>query len=853
MSRTNSELGRVALQPVASPTNQFYSPEVRPSSNDGSKLQQLSQALARVAPQIQGVVDRQFDAHVKGSDMRATADAPKFESMKQFREAVDKGQIAEADNPWYMVQMKQEVARHEARTAFDQIKNDYDQAGFAGEDDPRKVDAWVADQMAPLLKDRDVWEMQALAPAFEQARSQIVNYHIEQRRQAREVERAESFGSDVQGTAAEFNLTDNTQLAALGQRINAKVIEAGKTLGMTKANALAEENIFALAKSERNANIAHVVLANMTTPDGSSRAATGQNKLRLTSLDREITDLQMEDESRAERMHDLSVTKEYRSILDQMKSKSEKQGIPWDQVKFTPDEAQQFSPEAYLKLMSLQSTLTAQAEQQKGYAEQDIVKDTVAKLYTAKLDGTLGQADEISGLKLLAAHSQSAFENAQQALDRIDRMHDSNWGELSTEDTTALLKSQADDTLSFDTVNAVANSTNPDTNKRRMSKEQYFHFMQVATQQEEVRANGGSNKDENERSFKNQLASLITTNHFVDDDPDSVKNIDNDPNVQRLVTAAQMQFDKEYRQLSTSPEFRKLPAPERYKRAIQLVDTISKMNEGLTTDEAINYRQRRDQQQKQQAEAAAAKQAQMTAPREKMVRPPDQVVTDTRPTDPIVSQLADTDMTTLRKVVSAKTVTTDDDTVDRMSNKQIELYKPLNDSIYELNHARANYWLDFSVSADTKAGMAFKAWKSGMARRLALKSRIESSDAVSGFKTKLAQVSQQLASGQPLDIRDKRMLVGRANELREYAFLCRDVGYTVDEVKQMGKDAWAHVPMFADDAHLKSAAPAVMQQLGIASPKDQQRFLTEQLKILVHQKERVTSSAIGGNDDYNPL
>lgn len=68
-------------------------------------------------------------------------------------------------------------------------------------------------------------------------------------------------------------------------------------------------------------------------------------------------------------------------------------------------------------------------------------------------------------------------------------------------------------------------------------------------------------------------------------------------------------------------------------------------------------------------------------------------------------------------------------------------------------------------------------------------------------------------------------------QMREYALIRQRAGYTVDEVKEMGKDAYLRVPLFGTPADVIDNGPAVGKALGL-SPQQAGQMMIEQQALI---------------------
>ena len=205
MSRLSSPLGRVGLAPVASPTSTFVAPAVRREPQAGDDALALGTALTGLAGGLGAVLENRFLDETRSAQTRARTDALRFKSMTDLKSAVDSGQLKEANNPWYMVQLEQEVSRGEARSLARNLRAAYDSSEDAevvalrNSDDPEAVRKWAMTHFGGLMEGRTSHEIEAMTPEIGQFVEHLQDAHVELRSKQRGVERIEAVKNDVGG------------------------------------------------------------------------------------------------------------------------------------------------------------------------------------------------------------------------------------------------------------------------------------------------------------------------------------------------------------------------------------------------------------------------------------------------------------------------------------------------------------------------------------------------------------------------------------------------------------------------------------------------------------------------------
>src|SRR5205085_11309604 len=122
--------------------------------------------------------------------LQAKADAARYKSLNDLHAAVQRGELRNAENPWYNVQLKQEVARNTALHRATEMRDAYlRNADLTGKDDLGPVERHAEDSLMPALDGTDVWEAEAMAPVIQSAKHDLLAYHVELRNRMRPEER----------------------------------------------------------------------------------------------------------------------------------------------------------------------------------------------------------------------------------------------------------------------------------------------------------------------------------------------------------------------------------------------------------------------------------------------------------------------------------------------------------------------------------------------------------------------------------------------------------------------------------------------------------------------------------------
>lgn len=271
MSRMN---GYVGLNPQARPVDAYAAPNV-PSPvawNDGLRL---ANALASVNPAIQPIMDRQFEAYKRSSEMRATKDVldRRLDNMTKFKEAVSKGEIPWADNPWSMAQAEKEVAQAQARTmgaGFDQVLEENPEVRFGN--DPQAVASLWDKHFSEFSQGLTPFAAEAALPELQGMKNRVLFGWANQRGQEREVERETASKNAYVSMFTSGSLFDNEQ-ASIEQTQG--ILDASlRTVDAKTANRWLLESLHEAAVLKGDANLPGRILSQLKGNGGASLADT---------------------------------------------------------------------------------------------------------------------------------------------------------------------------------------------------------------------------------------------------------------------------------------------------------------------------------------------------------------------------------------------------------------------------------------------------------------------------------------------------------------------------------------------------------------------------------------------------
>ncbi len=256
----------VPLDPQARPVDQFRQADVAAPAPANPALQ-LAASLREFNPRLQGVLDRQFSAYRRASELRATKDVltKRLDNMASFKKAVDAGEIPWADNPWSMAQAEQEVAKAEARKlalGFDK-KLEEDPARF--QDNPDAVASLWDEHFSGFAQNLSPFAAEAAVPELDSMKSRVLNQWSNQRSQERQVERQEKardYLTSIFTAGSKFDSADGVA------EVQTHLDEMLRTMHPTIANKILYESIEEASLQAKDANLAPRILSQLKGKDG---------------------------------------------------------------------------------------------------------------------------------------------------------------------------------------------------------------------------------------------------------------------------------------------------------------------------------------------------------------------------------------------------------------------------------------------------------------------------------------------------------------------------------------------------------------------------------------------------------
>lgn len=582
----------IPLQPVATPTNQFVAPSIRPPANNAaSQLSQLSSALSQVAPELSHVYANQFQSYVQGSQARANEDFQKqrFENTQALKKAVQDGKLPEADNPWYIVQLRQDVAANEAQDKVNQMRVDWENSPVRFSDDPRQVETWAQQQLASVTDGRDAYESEAIAPVVQQGIGSLVNYHMDVRREERQQERVQNFQTRVSNV---LSSPDQSQ-AALA--LKTLIADARQTMPGAAVNELVEKAALDSAEATGSDDVFKTLAQIPNTGAGGTLADLPnvkimQQKLPLLRMQR---DLQAEEAL----AHQQKLQAEQRksALLDNLMKAS---GYRPEKVQITPELAQQWGI-PFQDVVEINKQALQYGQDQESAQDKGTQKQAQSLLGQAESDIAAGKirvndpevTDTLSRIAVLSPESANQFNRFLYDFYTMQGRNSRLYAQDTDPQTLSDLWNQAK------AGSLTAEQLIPQAQK--LSHEDFTSLLHETTK----RTTDVKLSDFPMSNYDQLLKEAVVFGNAKTRDADfggDFSLAEKDPDVAHRVTLAQTLFAETAHSYLNDPAFTKLPRDQQTAALRKAMDSISQEFGGFTDQQ----RQQAADEQKRVAETA---------------------------------------------------------------------------------------------------------------------------------------------------------------------------------------------------------------------------------------------------------
>jgi hypothetical protein len=399
------------ITPAAQPTDQFHAPIVSsPDTASAHELAALGEALSKLEPTITSIGDQQFKAYQGNSVLQASRDRAemRLESMQKLRDAVKAGKIQEAQNPWYMAQMEEEVGRVAANQNVAKAWMEYEQTpDVRKSNDVNVVSKFFADRFGQSVQADaagSVWAAGAMSKVYQDAQQQLVQRHVQNRAreipEEREVAAKADIGDALAGvTSAVRSAAQAGDPAAIATMTHAKSALQTKlnelllTIDPITANKWVKESIVDHALSVEDADVARELMGSLTTKDGKGLILNDQDRTLMHHLYDRVADLKLHRvqlEEEYERKLDKEQTKQVTGSILSAMADAKSKGVDFDfGTALTPEQLKTLPPtvvQAVTQAMSQQLAFGQQVENVKDENKRhDILKTGASNFVLGKM------------------------------------------------------------------------------------------------------------------------------------------------------------------------------------------------------------------------------------------------------------------------------------------------------------------------------------------------------------------------------------------------------------------------------------------------------------------------------------
>lgn len=872
MSRTQTGLSlpfNPVVQPQAAPVDYFHSPIVEsPNTNDANQLAQLGSALSQLEPKVADVFNRRFEAYKQNSQLQATRDAAtsQIENMKQLRQAVADGKIAESENPWYMAQMEGEIGRTVARKAVVQAWNDYEQTPeVRNSDDLNVVDKFFSDKFDKVIQSEggnSVWAVGAMDKVLSEGHDQLMQRHVAVRARERVEEREVSAKAEIADLLSGYT-KDTEQAAKKGDPQAIAAVTAAKgamqrklndlllTVNRTQANKWVKEAIIDHSLAMEDPEIARDLMGSLTTEDGKGLLINDADRETLKNLGMRIQDNEVrriQHQEYLDKYQEEQTANSAMAEINKARSAAKAAGQDFDyNAAITPDQLAKFAPGVQTRLIAM-LTQSASFEQQTKGMNDEAKREAMRQKMSDFLNGKLPPEEmpKFTDLMVLAGgyHDLATALSVKQMLQNLRYPAESD-----PQAAAGLLQDMVDGTYrGSDLVKHINDLTAQGKLSARDNREFAFYALNQSN-----RDTTGQDRGELEVSL-GRVNNLVLTKRMdaFKPDPDDPTKYQREQDSVLIGSAskAKKDFLFAYNSLTQDPAWKTLPVSERQKQIDDLIDSIAKKNGGYTEAESVKattLRQAKEEQSRQDAikRAEARKQAAAAA------AGPDPNVADygiklvQEQGDPALKNVDASVQSALKQSGAQAYQIAPNPDKRRYFGLTPQFQTPELTALVDAQHRyKSDTQIHYPAVAapgvvlDTPAESQKKSSEmiiqqladrrqSALVAAQALGNVIQRDDFAGRIKQTAHDINAQgFATAQQTE--NLRYLW---QKLREYSVLRMRAGYSTDEVKQLGGTAYLDVPMFSSPAELEKTGIQVAKQLGL-NPQQAGEMMARQRAIL---------------------
>lgn len=859
-----AEFQELGLNPTARPTDQFMAPEVR-RKLPGSQLLQLAGALKDFSKDANDVYQNQIGPYEQNQQLAADRDfaqANASGNLDKFKAAVKSGQMHEADNPWYHVQLQQDMAREEAKNSYEAASTALGNSPIQHSDDPKAVASFIDQQFASVLKGKNAWQVQAMLPELNHYKQSLIAQHIDQRRQEVTEQRTDAFAAnmrsiidpytaDVAAGYAKGDADAQHQVSGMVMALQERLNEAAKTMDGSRLNQLAIQTAVDAAREKRDPLLARTILDRLTTNTGAPLAKINEARVALDLLPRQIMELQVRDEqtklAKIEAEKNLQVHTLWAVAGERMKE----QGItdPW-KVKWSFADMKDKMPEAWDELQRSMATSASQSSQ-KLEAESEIAleadpkkRSLIEKTFSPNGIDPSDQNDLITHF-FMGGPAERKFASEYDFTVRSHKMGSFMWGSTSPQTHIELINKLNDP----DTKPAEFQQALKDLATGHRISEEDFKW---AVSQVAARGSGGPNGmgESNAMQLRNVRDQIRAA--FIDpSNPKGVpeKDVDRDENYTLSIMGAERDAESLLTTLRTNKDFKAMTPDQQRAKVAQLVDQVAVDHGGWTTKQLIESRRQGNpadqiglsEDRRQQGPLAPAM---PTVGNKAPEKEPASGAELLAKVDPAAKSLAGYQKTALANYFISPYAAdvhfrwnSDEQYIQSINNVWREGPTGAHDPSSYSNPMKLAY---YRLTAPDYAKMRPSPEVDDMAQhevaeadvaRQRLSLIAPAADAARRELDAKLNDPYQPVPGSTEWVNARVRVMQLANTVEEYSTLRKLVGFTPAEVKAKGSDGWKTMPMFVNPYEIKLHGEKVAESLGIKDAKDKSDFIAHQLHL----------------------
>lgn len=814
----------------------------------GKQLSQVSEALRGFSQDVGEIADRRYAAWRQATDRQADqyalTHASVLQNQQDIKGAVDRGEIPQHANPWLMVRLKQDVARNEVQTAQAGIYNDLKQNGIFHQDDPNAVSNFINQKFGAMAQGRDGWQIAAMQPSVQQAHARMMEDWANVRGQERMEEAHTATGAGVL-SAINNHMGDTSVLApeaaqklpGLLSDLQDHYNQLNNVVDKATASKWISEAAFQAGRIHRSADLTRSILDGVKGQDGLNLSKLAENKAELEVLPREIEQLSLADERTHNELIEQKANTETLGLMAKAKGWMQDQGVtnPME-VKIPKDVLEKESPLVIANLYHRLAEVSADYTQNKNSQFMATIEPAVGQAMKQIADGKFDQG----GYMKLGTVLASAGDPGKNAMETITRMwlqqRGISEGITKAESIPQISYMIQAGTLTVDKV--------LDMNaKGILDKTDAMKYAGIAAQ---IQADSGKHTPMVESALEKLHRQVSAP--FLADDGGILPGRDNSNKMLGAKNSSTDAFlSRFYSDLAQRPGWVNAPPEEQQKQVQDLVDWASHAAGGMTNTEYMKKFQYPHEQEKPLNRVDPISDVGKLSSDEKREQAGDPVVMD-RQTVKNLGNVLSFDVKHPPVHEMLKYLPQNKDPMWEGWDKSQSVLDRIQYTRTMLPQLSDENWSTVDLKNKTVGGdgvagqMAYDMMNEEARQRdVALQSLQQMKPDVTQAQQRLTQISRDFARTGKVDFQTKQEANDLALKYLAYTELRKQVGYTPDEVKQMGEGAWRSAPMFANPVDLNQRGEETAKKLGVPEAL-MPSFIKSQLELIKYERHNPSNT-----------